>query len=451
MYTVDLVRAPDFAHSWPEAVAVVQEVVVALGILSTVPAAEDLFLEEDGSVTLGFASETSEDPVAGLAALLRQLLEGTSAPAELGALAGDPTQSQPATPSVAEFSTALAFYERPERRSVVRGVVERLAARRVVEETESAMERLRERIAGSPDVEEDLPAPAFPARAATLRLHHRLAAVVAGWRQRVPNMSRHQVVAGGTIVFAVVTAAAGLSFMPSERPAAAPRDSVGVHTPSPPGGPQPAEASTATSTPAAAVAGVRPTRGAGAAPRVSPTARVAPARELPQKQSRVTARLSTGGAPRPAVAPVAAPGRITMLPIPPTVRMSPDEVPTATKGTTVPRSTAETSARPPGRAPTGGDGLDFIYSASEPGVRPAQLLRSQLPKQPVAGVDTGYFDLIVDEAGDVQFVRLTSPRNRYQDRMLVAAAKAWKFKPALLEGKPVKYRLRMPVIVPEPD
>ena len=82
---------------------------------------------------------------------------------------------------------------------------------------------------------------------------------------------------------------------------------------------------------------------------------------------------------------------------------------------------------------------------------PAQLVRSQLPKQPFADADTSYFDLVVDEAGDVQFVRLISPRNRYQDRMLVAAAKAWKFKPAVLDGKPVKYRLRVPVIAPEPD
>jgi len=118
------------------------------------------------------------------------------------------------------------------------------------------------------------------------------------------------------------------------------------------------------------------------------------------------------------------------------------------KKRTVSRATAEAFAG----VPVTGDGsFGPVYSASESQVAPAELRRSQLPKQPVAGADTGYFDLVVDEAGDVQFVRLISPRNRYQDRMLVAAAKAWKFKPALLDGKPVKYRLRMPVIVPEPD
>ena len=72
-------RAPTFARSWFEAVAVVQAVALALGSLSTVPAAEDLLLEEDGTVRFGFASEAPEDPVVGLATLLLQLLEGTSA------------------------------------------------------------------------------------------------------------------------------------------------------------------------------------------------------------------------------------------------------------------------------------------------------------------------------------------------------------------------------------
>jgi hypothetical protein len=90
-----------------------------------------------------------------------------------------------------------------------------------------------------------------------------------------------------------------------------------------------------------------------------------------------------------------------------------------------------------------------VYSVAEPGVQPARLLRTQLPKEPAAGVDTGYFDLIVNESGDVELVRLFSPAHRYEDRMLVAAAKAWKFAPALLHGEPVKYRLRIPIILPD--
>ena len=81
---------------------------------------------------------------------------------------------------------------------------------------------------------------------------------------------------------------------------------------------------------------------------------------------------------------------------------------------------------------------------------PPRLQHPQLPREPAPGADTGYFDLLIDESGDVESVKLVSPAHRYQDRMLVAAAKAWKFKPAMLHGTPVKYRLRIPIILQEP-
>jgi hypothetical protein len=88
-----------------------------------------------------------------------------------------------------------------------------------------------------------------------------------------------------------------------------------------------------------------------------------------------------------------------------------------------------------------------VYSAAEPDVVPARLTRSQLPHEPSPNDETGYFDIVVDERGDVEFIKLLSPTRRYQDRMLVAAAKAWKFSPALLNGTPVKYRLQIPIIL----
>jgi TonB family protein len=75
------------------------------------------------------------------------------------------------------------------------------------------------------------------------------------------------------------------------------------------------------------------------------------------------------------------------------------------------------------------------------------LLRQQLPREPAPGTDTGFFDMVIDEAGNVAQIKLISPQRRYHDRMLVAAAKAWKFRPATLNGQPVKYRLRIPIIL----
>jgi TonB family protein len=82
-------------------------------------------------------------------------------------------------------------------------------------------------------------------------------------------------------------------------------------------------------------------------------------------------------------------------------------------------------------------------------VKPPRLSRSQFPNEPRPDAGTGYFDIVVDEAGAVEIVKLISPEHRYHDRMLVAAAKAWKFEPALLNGRAVKYRVRIPIILQE--
>ena len=42
-------------------------------------------------------------------------------------------------------------------------------------------------------------------------------------------------------------------------------------------------------------------------------------------------------------------------------------------------------------------------------------------------------------------VRLHSSDLSLNDRMIVAAAKAWQFEPAMKDGHPVKYVLRLPV------
>ena len=46
-------------------------------------------------------------------------------------------------------------------------------------------------------------------------------------------------------------------------------------------------------------------------------------------------------------------------------------------------------------------------------------------------------------------LRSGGPRDqeRFQERMLMAAAKAWKFQPALRNGQPVRYRIRIPIIL----
>jgi hypothetical protein len=463
MYTVDQILAPDFVHSWQEAVAVVQEVAVALGTVSTVPDAEDLFLEEDGSVALGFASEASEDPVSRLAGLLQRLLDGTSAPPELSSLASDNARMPPAHSSVAGFTSALAFYERPDRRSDVRAVVGRMASRRAAAHADSEIERLRERIASAPDAGEQETASTVPAVAMSDR-------VVDAWRRlvppmhRVPKLSSGHAAAGAAIVVALLAVFAGVKLVPSSVRAAAAPEAAAVPAPKLPEAPATADvaapetADTAKAMPAggvgnaAAAAKKLPAPPIIRAPKAAARALVATRQPVVPKQALAPSAASVMNAASavsstPAVVP--APEAAGVVPFAPSLPPPRAALPTATRGTIVPRSASEARARP---VPVSeDDDAGVVYSAAERNVTPPRLMRAQLPQRPVAGADTGYFDMVVDEAGDVEIVRLTSPKNRYQDRMLVAAAKAWKFKPALLDGTPVKYRLRIPVIVQEED
>ena len=91
-----------------------------------------------------------------------------------------------------------------------------------------------------------------------------------------------------------------------------------------------------------------------------------------------------------------------------------------------------------------------VYTSTDATVIPPVMVRPVLPKDPPPGVplhQIGTIEVWVDENGDVEQVRLASPANRYQERMLVSAAKMWKFRPAFKDGHPVRYRTRVRLTV----
>lgn len=91
---------------------------------------------------------------------------------------------------------------------------------------------------------------------------------------------------------------------------------------------------------------------------------------------------------------------------------------------------------------------DVIYAAKDTDVRAPELVYPQLPTRPV-GVSPldrpGEFVILVLEDGTVGEVRLVPAADRLQDRMMVSAVKAWKFRPAERNGQPVRYRIRIPI------
>jgi hypothetical protein len=88
-----------------------------------------------------------------------------------------------------------------------------------------------------------------------------------------------------------------------------------------------------------------------------------------------------------------------------------------------------------------------IYSSEDEEVEPPVLLRPQMPAEPREDGEPGASDLelVIDEHGLVQRARLDAATPSLNDRMIVAAAKAWQFRPATREGHAVPYVLRVPV------
>ncbi len=93
-----------------------------------------------------------------------------------------------------------------------------------------------------------------------------------------------------------------------------------------------------------------------------------------------------------------------------------------------------------------------VYSFGDGDVTPPHPLSRQFPEDAPPGVPpqrVGTLELIVGKGGDVEFVKLHTPLNRYHERMIVSAVKAWRYQPAVKAGKPVRFRLTISINLPE--
>ncbi len=101
-------------------------------------------------------------------------------------------------------------------------------------------------------------------------------------------------------------------------------------------------------------------------------------------------------------------------------------------------------------------GADTLYSWVTPGVQPPVLrypsLASTALKDPGAVIDGPYFEVLVGTDGSVETVRIRGQidpgETFYRHRMMLAAAKLWRFTPATVNGRPVRYVTR--VVLDEP-
>jgi hypothetical protein len=95
---------------------------------------------------------------------------------------------------------------------------------------------------------------------------------------------------------------------------------------------------------------------------------------------------------------------------------------------------------------------EIIYTVSSIGVVPPRPLSRQFPLTGPPEVPphrVGSLEMIIGKEGDVEFVKLHTPLNRYHERMVVSAAKAWRYRPATKGGRPVRFRLTVKITLPE--
>jgi len=92
-----------------------------------------------------------------------------------------------------------------------------------------------------------------------------------------------------------------------------------------------------------------------------------------------------------------------------------------------------------------------VFSADDPGVVGALAIKQDVPRVPAQVVgqtrDRGVIEVQIDELGRVSQVHLRLSIHPVYDTLLIAAARDWRYQPATLNGRPVKFRKAIQISV----
>jgi hypothetical protein len=174
----------------------------------------------------------------------------------------------------------------------------------------------------------------------------------------------------------------------------------------------------------------------------------------------VAAAKRTLGLKKPAPEPVRAEpqplGRVPSAPVPEPLSARAVTEPTSVE---LPRAEVPAIWEVVGWAPGSPEGLTaeqadadrgtVVFSAANKNVSAPELVRPRLPVgvKPGVRVETlPEVELVISETGEVESARLVNPGAGTKAAMMLSAVKAWRFQPAMLNGEPVRYRLRLRLI-----
>jgi tetratricopeptide (TPR) repeat protein len=98
------------------------------------------------------------------------------------------------------------------------------------------------------------------------------------------------------------------------------------------------------------------------------------------------------------------------------------------------------AAAPPPREPA-------IYSQEDSNVMPPEVVRQDFPQYPgrVTFDRAGVLEVVIDSMGAVESASMLEGVEALYNRLLLTAAKNWRYRSARLDGMPVKYRKRIQV------
>jgi hypothetical protein len=86
----------------------------------------------------------------------------------------------------------------------------------------------------------------------------------------------------------------------------------------------------------------------------------------------------------------------------------------------------------------------IVFTSADPGVTPPVPIRQELPPWQPAPSSGARFDgeleVLIDSTGDVRVARIVKPIHPTYDPILLDAAKKWRYRPAMKDGRPVAYR-----------